>query len=88
VTQGDNNEKIIILTAIIVLVLTGLSFAAQKTITKYMRAGDMGSSITLNPGDFVTNDPTGAMSGDLAHNNLSLAMTYIILPVLYLWRRQ
>jgi hypothetical protein len=37
-----------------------------------MRAGDMGISIPLNPNDFVTNDPTGAMSGDLLHNNLSV----------------
>ena len=66
-------KKIIILTAIIVLVLTDLSFAAQKTITKYMRAGDMGIHMPLNPGDFVPNpsDPR-ALTGNLVDNNLSM----------------
>ncbi len=35
-------KKIIILTAIIFLVCTGFSFAAQTTITTYMTAGNMG----------------------------------------------
>ena len=66
-------KKIIILTAIIFLVFTGLCFAAQKTITTYIRAGNMATYLpTVDPGDFVTNDPAGAMSGSLANNNLSL----------------
>jgi hypothetical protein len=66
-------KKIIILTAIIFLVFTGLSLAAQKTITTYIRAGNMATYLpTVDPLDFVTNDPAGAMSGSIADNNLSL----------------
>ena len=43
-------KKIIILTAIVFLACAGLSFAAQKSMTKYMRAGNMAASLTGSSG--------------------------------------
>jgi hypothetical protein len=64
-------KKIIILTTIIFLVFTGLSFAAQKTITTYIRAGNMATYLpTVDPGDFVVNGP--GITGSLSGNNLSM----------------
>lgn len=65
-------KKFIILTLVMFFIGTSLVFAAQKTITSYMRAGDVIYPIELNVVDFVTNGTPDAITGSLANNNLSL----------------
>ena len=64
-------KKIMILSVLIFLVLTSLSFAAQKTIIQYLRAGDMGAQIQVGDENFVFTGTAGAITGDLSQGTLS-----------------
>jgi hypothetical protein len=59
-------KKITILSILIFLVLTSLSFAAQKTIIQYLRAGDMDTQMPVPDTDFVFTGTPGAIIGDLS----------------------
>jgi hypothetical protein len=48
-----------------------ISFAAQKTIIQYLRAGNMGAQIPLGSENFVFTGTADAIKGNLADNTLS-----------------
>ncbi len=68
-------KKIIILTAIVFLACAGLSFAAQNSITTYLRAGNMANELQgsqVQASDFVQHGTSGSIAGSLATNNLTV----------------